>query len=70
MAASAGPGVSAAGRRSRAPTRTRVRLAHDRARARAQLSGTVMIDYRPAGVVCTIDAPLEAIRDSGAATAT
>lgn len=29
----------------------------------AQLSGQVTIDYRPAGVVCTIDAPLAAIRD-------
>ena len=28
-----------------------------------QLSGTVAIDYQPGGVVCTIDAPLEAIRD-------
>jgi two-component system CheB/CheR fusion protein len=29
----------------------------------AQLSGTVAIDYVRSGVVCTIDAPLEAIRD-------
>jgi hypothetical protein len=28
-----------------------------------QLSGKVAIDYRPAGVVCTIDAPLAAMRD-------
>ena len=28
-----------------------------------QLSGKVAIDYEPDGVVCTIDAPLEAIRD-------
>jgi len=28
-----------------------------------QLSGTVTIDYQPAGVLCTIDAPLDAIRD-------
>jgi two-component sensor histidine kinase len=29
-----------------------------------QLSGKVAIDYRPKGVVCTIDAPLEAVRHS------
>lgn len=29
-----------------------------------QLSGKVMIDYQPGGVVCTIDAPLEAVRDT------
>jgi two-component sensor histidine kinase len=28
-----------------------------------QLSGTVTIDYQPAGVLCSIDAPLDAIRD-------
>jgi PAS domain S-box-containing protein len=28
-----------------------------------QLSGTVVIDYQPDGVVCTIDAPLESVRD-------
>ena len=28
-------------------------------------SREVRIDFRPAGVVCTIDAPLEAIRDEG-----
>ena len=31
----------------------------------AELQGEVRIDFRPAGVVCTIDAPLEAIRDEG-----
>ena len=31
-----------------------------------QLSGTVTIDYQPAGLVCTIDAPVEAMRDGGA----
>jgi two-component system CheB/CheR fusion protein len=29
----------------------------------AQLSGKVVIDFQPAGIVCTIDAPLEAVRD-------
>ena len=29
----------------------------------AQLSGKVTIDYQPGGVLCTIDAPLAAIRD-------
>jgi two-component sensor histidine kinase len=29
----------------------------------AELRGEVRIDYRPAGVVCTIDSPLEAIRE-------
>jgi PAS domain S-box-containing protein len=29
----------------------------------AELQGEVAIDYRPAGVVCTIDAPLEALRE-------
>lgn len=29
----------------------------------AELRGQVKIDYRPTGVVCTIDAPLEAIRE-------
>jgi two-component sensor histidine kinase len=33
-----------------------------------QLSGTAAIDYRPDGIVCTIDAPLEAIRENTAAT--
>jgi putative addiction module CopG family antidote len=32
----------------------------------AQLRGQVTIDYAPAGLVCTIDAPFEAIRESGA----
>ena len=32
-----------------------------------QLSGQVTIDYQPAGLVCTIDAPLAAIRDDAAA---
>ena len=31
----------------------------------AELQGNARIDYRPAGVVCTIDAPLAAIRDDG-----
>ena len=35
----------------------------ERALAR-QLSGQVASVYDPAGVVCTIDAPLDAIRDS------
>jgi hypothetical protein len=30
-----------------------------------QLSGQVAIAYEPAGVICTIDAPLAAIRDHG-----
>jgi PAS domain S-box-containing protein len=30
----------------------------------AQLTGNVVIDFRPPGLICTIDAPLEAIRDS------
>lgn len=29
----------------------------------AELRGAVRIDYRPEGVVCTIDAPLESVRD-------
>jgi hypothetical protein len=29
-----------------------------------QLSGTVTLDYRATGLVCTIDAPMAAIRDS------
>ena len=28
-----------------------------------QLSGQVNIDYPPTGLICTIDAPLEAVRD-------
>jgi putative addiction module CopG family antidote len=32
----------------------------------AQLRGQVAIDYAPAGLVCTIDAPFEAIRETGA----
>ena len=31
----------------------------------AELQGEVRIDFQPAGVVCTIDAPLEAIHDEG-----
>jgi two-component sensor histidine kinase len=31
-----------------------------------QLSGKVAIDYQPAGIVCTIDSPLEAIGDGNA----
>ena len=34
----------------------------------AELQGDVRIDYRTPGVVCTIDAPLEAIREEGSAT--
>ena len=34
-----------------------------------QLSGQVTIDYAPAGVVCTIDAPLAAIREDAVAVA-
>jgi two-component sensor histidine kinase len=30
----------------------------------AQLSGKVVIDFQPVGIVCTIDAPLEAVRDN------
>ncbi len=33
----------------------------------AQLSGKVTIDYQPNGVLCTIDAPLAAIRDQAGA---
>jgi PAS domain S-box-containing protein len=33
----------------------------------AQLDGEVAIDYAPAGVVCTIEAPLDAVRDAKAA---
>jgi hypothetical protein len=33
----------------------------------AQLSGKVAIDYQPGGVLCTIDAPLAAIRDQAGA---
>ena len=29
-----------------------------------QLSGTVTLDYQATGLVCTIDAPMAAIRDS------
>jgi two-component sensor histidine kinase len=29
----------------------------------AELQGDVRIDYRPAGVVCTIDAPLDVLRE-------
>jgi PAS domain S-box-containing protein len=32
----------------------------------AELHGDARIDYRPQGVVCTLDAPLAAIRESGA----
>jgi two-component sensor histidine kinase len=32
----------------------------------AEFEGEVRIDYRPAGVVCTIDAPLDVVRDEGA----
>ncbi|MBV8393954.1 MAG: sensor histidine kinase, partial [Alphaproteobacteria bacterium] len=32
-----------------------------------ELQGSARIDFAPQGVVCTIDAPLEAIRDDGAA---
>lgn len=31
----------------------------------AELQGTAAIDYRPAGVICTIDAPLDVVRDEG-----
>jgi two-component sensor histidine kinase len=31
----------------------------------AELQGDVVIDYRSSGVVCTIDAPLDAVRDEG-----
>jgi two-component sensor histidine kinase len=34
---------------------------------RAEFEGEVKIDYRSAGVVCTIDAPLDVVRDVGAA---
>lgn len=33
----------------------------------AELQGSVSIDYRPQGVVCTIDSPLDAIRDEAPA---
>ena len=33
----------------------------------SELQGDVQIDYRPEGVVCTIDSPLEAIRDEAPA---
>jgi len=33
----------------------------------AEFEGEVRIDYRPAGVVCTIDAPLDIVRDESAA---
>lgn len=33
----------------------------------SELQGDVSIDYRPAGVVCTIDSPLDAIRDESPA---
>jgi two-component sensor histidine kinase len=33
----------------------------------AEFEGEVKIDYRPDGVVCTIDAPLDVVRDEGAA---
>ncbi len=32
-----------------------------------QLSGQVSIEYPPSGVICTIDAPLEAVRDGNSA---
>jgi two-component sensor histidine kinase len=32
----------------------------------AELQGKVNIDYRPAGVICIIDAPLDVVRDEGA----
>jgi len=35
----------------------------------AQLSAKVVIDFQPEGIVCRIDAPLNAIRDKGAAGA-
>ena len=31
----------------------------------AELQGEVRIDWQPQGVVCTIDAPIEAIHDEG-----
>jgi len=34
----------------------------------AELQGEVRIDWQPQGVVCTIDAPIEAIHDQGSAT--
>jgi PAS domain S-box-containing protein len=34
----------------------------------AELQGDVRIDYRPEGVVCTIDAPLECLREEGQTT--
>ncbi len=33
----------------------------------AEFEGKVSLDYRPAGVVCTIDAPLDVVRDESAA---
>jgi two-component sensor histidine kinase len=33
----------------------------------AEFDGEASIDYRPAGVVCTIDAPLDVVRDESAA---
>jgi hypothetical protein len=33
----------------------------------AELRGKASIDYKPAGVICTIDAPLDAIREGTAA---
>jgi hypothetical protein len=30
-----------------------------------ELSGDVRIDYRPEGVVCTVDAPIDIIREAG-----
>jgi hypothetical protein len=35
----------------------------------AQLSGKVVIDFQPSGVLCSIDAPLEAIRDNATTAA-
>jgi two-component sensor histidine kinase len=34
----------------------------------SQLSGKVVIDFQPAGIVCSIDAPLAAVRDNSATT--
>jgi two-component sensor histidine kinase len=34
----------------------------------AELQGEVRIDWRPQGVVCTIDSPLDVIHDEGSAT--
>ena len=62
--ACAGNGASAAGRRLRSPARTGFGSRMIERALATQLSGAVTIDYRASGLVCTIDAPMAAIKES------